>query len=251
MVKQIARFSDPPVLEDLQALTLDDDDVNDIRHCRPGDCGLKLSADEITRLHAVASSSGARAALDQEFRRVVLARTQAYLARGLAGLPADASGDDADRPEVIFARLVAHAPFLGAHAPALTAYVSQYPQPAPPRVEGFLYWSKEELGGRPMISVTHDAILQPQSPDRPEAVVFSKQVFATHYTNGSLSVTAIVPAGAPGTHYLLYFNRSQVDVLSRWFGGLARMLINHRIRDDSAGVLKSLRARLEGGPPPG
>ncbi len=250
-VKQIARFSDPPALEDVRTLTLDDDDVGDIRECRPGDCGLKLSAEEIRRLQAASTSSGSRVAIDEEFRRIVLARAEAYLARGLAALPPDASGDHTDRPEAVFGQLLAHAPFIAAHAPALTAYMAQYPQPAPPHVESFLYWSKEVLGGRPMISITQDAILQPGIADLPEAVVLSKQIFATHYTNGSLSVTAVVPATAAGQHYLLYFNRSQVDVLSRWFGGLARMLINHRIRDESADVLKSLRARLESGPPPG
>src|SRR5262245_4959232 len=45
-VLMIRRFSDPPVLADLKGLTLDDDDLNAIRDCRPGDCELKLAADD-------------------------------------------------------------------------------------------------------------------------------------------------------------------------------------------------------------
>jgi hypothetical protein len=51
LVPAIARFSDPPGLGDLDSLVLDDDDLNAIRRCRPGDCGLRLSDAEITILH--------------------------------------------------------------------------------------------------------------------------------------------------------------------------------------------------------
>jgi hypothetical protein len=38
----IKRFSQPPRIEDLSELVLDDKDLGDIRRCRPGDCGVKL-----------------------------------------------------------------------------------------------------------------------------------------------------------------------------------------------------------------
>ena len=61
-VLAIGRFSDPPVLSDLDALTLDDDDVDELRRCRPGDCGVKLSASEIAALANVAAAGGAEVA---------------------------------------------------------------------------------------------------------------------------------------------------------------------------------------------
>ena len=42
-VVAIGRFSDPPRLEDLASLTLDDSELGDIRGWKPGGCGLKLS----------------------------------------------------------------------------------------------------------------------------------------------------------------------------------------------------------------
>jgi hypothetical protein len=42
----VERFSSPPQIEDLERLTLADGDLDDIRDCRPGDCGLKLSGGE-------------------------------------------------------------------------------------------------------------------------------------------------------------------------------------------------------------
>src|SRR4029450_5229972 len=49
-VAQIGRFSNPPRIEDLEPLTLDETDLDDIRRCTPGDCGLKLSDAEISHL---------------------------------------------------------------------------------------------------------------------------------------------------------------------------------------------------------
>ena len=48
-VLQIGRFSNPPVLDDLAALTVDKDDF-DVRSCRVGDCGIRLPAAVIERL---------------------------------------------------------------------------------------------------------------------------------------------------------------------------------------------------------
>src|SRR5262249_14439598 len=46
-VLAIGRFSDPPRLEDLAALTLDHDDASALAACHPGDCDVKLSAAEM------------------------------------------------------------------------------------------------------------------------------------------------------------------------------------------------------------
>ena len=47
-VLEIARFSNPPTLDDLAALTVDKDDF-DVRACRLGDCGIRLPANVIGR----------------------------------------------------------------------------------------------------------------------------------------------------------------------------------------------------------
>ena len=51
----VRRFSNPPVPDDLAELTLEHDELYDVRRCRPRDCDLQLSAAEITRLRAAAS----------------------------------------------------------------------------------------------------------------------------------------------------------------------------------------------------
>jgi hypothetical protein len=53
-VPEIGRVSEPPRIEDLAGLELDEEDLADVRMCRPGNCGLALSDAEMTRLQRAA-----------------------------------------------------------------------------------------------------------------------------------------------------------------------------------------------------
>jgi hypothetical protein len=77
----------------------------------------------------------------------------------------------------------------------------------------------------------------------------SREIFATHYRNASLGVTA-VSEDASGIRYLVYVNRSQVDVLGGIFGGWKRSIVEGRLKSESADVFSEVRRRLESGPPP-
>ena len=83
-VSAIGRFSHPPRLEDLDALSLDDADLNDLRRCRPGKCGVKLSDVEILGMRAAIDAAEAewRAAAQRTFRAMVLARAERYVTEG-------------------------------------------------------------------------------------------------------------------------------------------------------------------------
>jgi len=83
-VHAIGRFSDPPVPGDLSALSLDDDDLDDIRRCRPGDCAMKLTGAEMRELQQAAKVAGGawRPALQEAFRQLVLQRVRTYLQAG-------------------------------------------------------------------------------------------------------------------------------------------------------------------------
>jgi len=57
-VTAIGRFSEPPRLEDLKSLALDDGDLLEIQACRPTRCGLHLSGIEISELHRTVNEAG-------------------------------------------------------------------------------------------------------------------------------------------------------------------------------------------------
>jgi hypothetical protein len=237
-VPSIGRISDPPHIEDFADLQLDEEDVNAVRECRPQRCDIALSTAEIGQMQRVVAGAGMewRAAVQREFRRIALQRVQAYITEGQLTLQR-------------FPSILAHSLFLTLGVPAFAKYLDAYPHAPIENVESFLYWSKERLAGRAIVSVTHVSIVRGEH-DVPETLVAGKQIFATHYLTASLGVTAIVRDASTGVRYLAYLNRSEVDVLDRWYGGMVRWFAERRVRSEAADVLRGLRTRLESGDPP-
>jgi hypothetical protein len=112
-----------------------------------------------------------------------------------------------------------------------------------------MYWSKEQCGaGKPVVAVTHVEIIRPHGPSAVRLAVVSREILATHYRNASIGLTAVSDNGG-GQHYLVYVNRSQIDVLGGLFGGSRRSIIEGRLKNESVTVFQEVRRRLESGPP--
>jgi len=246
----IHRFSDPPRIEDLADLTLDPRELSDIAACRPGRCGVKLSAEEMADLQQVASRAGAErhAAIAVRFRTIVLQRVQAFLAGHEIGPFVDHSAPV--WPARRLAAIVEESSFLGAHLPEFTAGLQRAHAAPQAGVETFLYWSKEQIADRPIVSVTDVQILRSGVAGAPDVLVAGREIFSTHYVNASLGITALVSGGAGQPTYLVYINRSELDMLHGMFAGLIRWVVQRRLRDEAGRVLLGLRQRLESGEPP-
>jgi hypothetical protein len=247
------RFSDPPRLEDLDRLVLDKDDLEDIRDCEAGDCGVKLSGDEIERLRRRIAFAGEQwePAVQAEFRWIMLRRATAYLARGNAGMPAYEDRDSPVSAATEFETVAARMNDVMPSDPSVVDYLRRFPDDRREDVESFLYWSKEELGGgKPIITITHVSMIPIPRETQTEMVVASKQVFATHYLSASLSLTSVTTPSRSGDRYLVYTRRSHVDLLQGFWGGLTRRILESRIRADGPAVLDVIRRRLESGEPP-
>ena len=233
-VPQIGVFSSPPQLNDVRDLTLDPADVKAIRNCqpqRPDDCDLKLEPDEITRLQAAAGPDPSNsAAIEQEFRRILVDRAEQYGHRG----------DQEGQPQ--FTRLLQHSSYMK-RLPHLATYLEHYPAPAPGRSESFLYWSKETYAWKPMITITHVTILHGgEDQAAPEIVVANRDLFSTRYTSGSLVVTLLLrDPEVPSRRYLVYINRTWVDgVRALW-----RPFVEYRVRGQAKKVFAGARDRIE------
>ena len=251
-VLAVGRFSDPPRPSDLDGLSLDERDLDALRRCRHGACGLKLSAAEIDALTAVVTRAGAgwRDAAQREFRRLLIARVNQYRVGGLAASPPPADRPKADPPQEVLAAILDESKYL-THMPAVVTWLTRHPH-TDAAVESFFYWSKEHYAeGKPVVSVTHVGIIHNDTDSRlPAVLVASKQIFATHYVEGGLGLTMVVRDVATGTPYLMYVNRSQVDLLRGWFGGLVRSVLEDRLERHAPQIVRGLRARLESGAPP-
>lgn len=244
-VPEIGRFSVPPRVEDVQGLTIDAEDIDALQECRPGRCGLKLSDEEIDRVQAARDRSDVEAL----FRQFLVERATVYSARGDADILPHHDHKLPVRPQDAFATIVSRLEFFPRNLAGYAEYLRGYPetQKADGR-ESFLYWSKETLGMKPIISITHFSAKRFNSPGMPDAVVVAKQIYATHYKDAALTVTALT--GDPSRRYLVYVHRSQVDAFGGVFGGLVRRVVERRVKSEAPGVLLGLRKRLASGEPP-
>lgn len=239
LVLAIGRFSDPPRLSDLDALTLDAHDRDVLAACEPGRCSFKLAAIEIEAIKRdrLGDVDGNRIAL--ALRRVMLQRVHAYLSAGLAALPPIANRSTPWQLHDVLAATQKASPRL-LQSPPLSSWIED--EPARGSLESFVYWSKELFGsGKPVILITHVAIHRPAAG---AAVVVGKQIFSSRYLNGALSMTAVT-TDESGRRYLVYLNRSTVDLLGGVFGGVKRAVLESRLSGEVPEIVARLRDRLE------
>jgi hypothetical protein len=249
-VLAIRRVSAPIRLEDFDSLTVESGDLDDIRNCRPGKCALKLTAVEIESLQAVIQQHGTawKPAVERAFRQIVFERIKTYGEKGHDGFAEVRDVSAAHSPAHAFAGILQRSDFLTRQLPQLAEHLGRPPSQSP-AIESFIYWSKELFSRKTVISATQVSIVRPDREGLPEVVIASKQIFATHYMDASLGITAIVRDG-PSKRYLTYLNRSDVDVVGGFFGGLVRSILQRRLRNEAPGILIGLRERLESGEPP-
>jgi hypothetical protein len=234
------RLSDPPAFEDLQGLSLDDEDLNDLRSCRAGDCNVKLTTEDMETLRHAADVGGQewKTAVQEEFRRVVWNRILAYRTTGFTGLTPYADRRRMVEPNRALGALLDRSPYLQS-----SGFVHA-------DVSSFFYWSKEQYGaGKAVIGVTHVEIVRSRQAGPMRVAAVSREVFATHYRNASLGLTAMTE-DTSGQRYLIYVNRSQLDLLGGIFGAWKRSVLEGRLKSESAGVFSEIRRRIESGSPP-
>ena len=239
-VHQIGRFGRQPSVADLAALTVEPSDVNDLKSCRAGDCGFKLDDEGI---RALASREARMDSASAAMRRHLAAYTQRYLQSGNASL---IEYHDASRPRRLaddLRLILEHSPYLRRAWPALDHAIGAFSGSLPAGLDGFVYWSKEKVGPRPVISVTH-VIISPVKGGA--AAIATKGIYASHYGHASLGLTILLDrtTDAPRTR-VISVNRSRLDVFDGLFGTIKRPLVRSRARDGAERVMTRLRERVE------
>ena len=247
-VLQIGRFGSVPDINDVAGLTLDDWDVRKLRECRVGSCGVQLSAGAIERFRKDvdwrrndASEQASGVMKDILFEYTTRYRTMGsgvYLHDGDESEPLD-SGQE-------FVSLLDSNGEIWQHFGDLRRHLLEFPNAQPAHTTDILYWSKERASRRTVLSVTHMAINRPTEGPA-EYAIASKQIYATHYFDASLGLTVLLrdqTASSPAM-YVLYVNRSRVDVFNGMFGGIARGVVTARARALVAEQLERVQRMIE------
>ena len=241
-ILEIGRFSNTPTPNDLQSLTIEDRDLEDLKECVVGDCQLKLAAEMIERLHKEIDwqASDYRIRATQLLKQILLDYVRDYLARGDVALITYHDKSKEVRLAEEQRALMAGSTYINYVLPESRQHLNGSRKSDLSMVENAIVWSKIKFGLKPVIVINHIIVYKRGEETGPQVLVASKQIYANHYFDSSLALMAFVniPDASSGS-YLFYENRSRADGLAGLFSKMKR-----RIVEDKA--INSLRDILEG-----
>lgn len=239
-VLEIGSFGAVPALADLQNLTLEAKDIEDLKECTAGDCQIKLSAAMIGRFAREVNWQAPDYAQQatQLFRTMLFEYVRDYRSRGDAALINYGDKSNEVRLAEEHQSLTKASGYLNGFL--ATAGSSSELQP----VEELLVWSKIKFGLKPVIAINHITIYKRQREFGPQILTVSKQIYANHYFNSSLALTAFVTLAGP-TSYLVYENRSRADGLQGPFSKLKRNVVEKKAVEGLKGILEHSKLTLE------
>lgn len=247
-VLQIGKFGTPADVDDLIDLKLDEWDVRRLRDCRVGDCGVQLSAEGIERFQKEVDwqRADAQSQASRLMQQILVEYVTHYRQVGMAGAMKYADHAQSLDTGREFASLMDNDVDGWQHFTDLRRHLLQYPRVETPHTIDILYWSKERASRRTVVTVTHLAISRPAGGPS-DYVIASKQIYGTHYFDASLGLTLLLrdPSASPPAMYVLYVNRSRVDVFNGMFSGVARRIVSARTRSLVAEELGRVQRSLE------
>ncbi len=242
-------FSTPPTVGDLDGLSLDPDDIEDLKNCRPGDCELQLPEESMEAARAAIHWNSPNVAEQVTIlaKRGIIRLLKEYQQGGDRALLPYRDKRDPVPPAEQFRSLLNHVELFPQYLPDLNRYLLQYPNSRPEQVQNFHYWEKVNFGLKPTIRVNH-AILYRTSGPEPVHVLAIKQLYATHYFQTALDLSFCIPgskaSGADG-FYLITVKGSRQAGLTGVKGGLIRKVAVTRTRESLERALNSIREKLE------
>jgi hypothetical protein len=240
-ILEIGGFGREPALADLKGLTLETGDIDDLKACVVGDCKLKLSAPMIERFRKEIDwgAPDYQIKVTDLFKDVLLAYIKDYRTRGEAALIK--YNDKRDGISV-----AAEQRALSSAAGYVNSFLADA-ESGLQLLEEVLVWSKIKFGLKPVIAVNHISIYKRNSAVGPQVLVASKQIYANHYFNAFLALTAFVNVpGATNSSYLVYENRSRADGLEGPFGKIKRGVVEKKALEGLRGIIAQSKASLEG-----
>ena len=237
-ILEIGAFGVQPSLADLETLTLETRDIEDLKECVVGECQIKLSAAMIERFRKEIDWNAADCAVKVTnlFRQMLFEYVKDYRTRGESALI-----EYHDKRDGVSLANEQRA------LDAAPSYINEFINDSKAGlqlVEEALVWSKIKFGLKPVIAINHISIYKRNSDVGPQVLIASKQIYANHYFNASLALTAFVRV-ADGA-YLVYENRSRADGLEGPFGKIKRGVVEKKAVEGLRAILEQSKASLEG-----
>jgi hypothetical protein len=186
-VKIYGELSSAGSLADFAKLTLTGDEAKTLANAKAGSA-LNLSASEIAAFKALAG--GPPAAVQEQLRRMLLARYQAYRASGLAGIAAyDRGGGSTGDPAADLRKASQATPALQKYMPAFQKMLLDYPKATVPGMEERFFWLKSLIHDEMTYVLVHILV----AADGAARVVARREYYVSTGYNAEQTVAGFLP----------------------------------------------------------
>ena len=168
------------------------------------------------------SAPDGRAKATTLVKQQLVAYVQAYQQGGTDAMGVIVDGKQPKALSAEFRALLENSPFLFEYLAEFSKYLNDYPKEALAGTEDSFFWLKDTLGPKPVTSVQHATFHQAPGPGVRLLLAY-KQIYASHYYNAGLEISAAVDmpdaSGHPG-FYLLTLYRTRIDPPTGMLAGI-------------------------------
>ena len=243
----VRQFSNPPQLSDLDGFTLDKQDIDALRNCKPGHCEVQLPAQAMENMQQSIQWDvpDLEEQVNQLLHRRAIDRLLAYERQGNAVL-----GTYYDKNEPIdvprqFAYMLSYARVLPSYLPDFYKYLLDYPNGKSPQFADTFYWAKVKFGLKPTLRVVHLITMRGRSSGEPAYAIAEKQLYSSHYFETALDLTFCIRGSEDGGFYLIKEMGSEQAGLTGVKGSLVRKVAMGRTASSLQQSLDTIKSMLE------
>jgi hypothetical protein len=245
-------LSNPPQLSDFKNFSFDDDDVQALKRCQPGDCAIQMPTSTIEELQRSInwSASDPDAQVNQFLQKTMLAHVLNYQREGNQVLGVY---NDHPDPTVVpdqFAYILSYLKVFPERLPAFYHYLLSYPNARPAGVENMFYWSNVTFGLKPTLRVVQVVSMRGKPGDDLAYAIAEKQLYSSHYFETALDLSFCVRGSHDSAHpgfYLIVAMGSEQAGLTGVKGTIIRRFAVGRsvsnLEDQLANIKNTLEAK--------
>ena len=243
----IQSFSDPPQLSDLQGFTLEQQDIRDLKNCKPGRCEVQLPTEAMEDFQQSIDWSAPDVAerVNRLAQRMALQALQDYVQAGDTALGAYRDKKHPAAVAETFASLIGRFEALPVYLPDLNEYLLEYPKAKSENVQAGFYWEKVNFGLKPTFRIVQKIVYKGASVKEPAYAVAEKQIYASHYFQTALDLTICVKDAQRPGFYLITAKGSKQAGLTGLKGSIVRKVAVDKTRSSLERVLAMLKQELE------
>ncbi len=243
----IQSFSDPPQLSDLEGLTLDEQDITELKNCKTGYCQFQLPTEAIEDFQQSIDWSAPDVAdrVNRLARRLALQALLEYMQGGNTALGAYRDKKHPAAVAETFASLIERFEALPVYLPELNEYLLEYPMAKSDNMQAGFYWEKVNFGLKPTFRIIQKIVYRGAVGKEPAYAVAEKQIYASHYFETALDLTVCIKDARRPGFYIITVKGSRQAGLTGLKGSVVRKVAVDKTRSSLQRVLVTIKQKLE------